>query len=168
MRPSGPLRAVGFLMVLGLAAGCGGGGGGGSSVDPNAPVIANLRVTFGSRCTLASGQPGTLELLAFDYTDADGNLRGGTLENTTTANAGGSMTFTPPIPSSDVVISGTTSGTIGIGFCTRFGSNATITEQVRIADASGKISNTLSLVVSRPEGAPLLPQDADPAFRKSL
>jgi hypothetical protein len=162
-----PLRAVGLLLAMGLAAGCGGGGGG-SSTDPNAPVIVNPRVSFGATCTLTSGQGGTIEVLSFDYTDADGNTSGGTLETTAAAVAGGPIVITAPIPSPGVTITGTTSGTISVSFCLAFGGNASVTEQMRIADASGKISNTLTIEVVRPSGALLLPKDGDPALRKSL
>jgi hypothetical protein len=130
-------------------------------------VIANLRVAFGARCTV-SNETGTIETLALDHADANGDTRGGTVENITTASAGGSITLTGAIPSPGVTVTGSTSGTISLRFCTRFGSNASITEQVRIADASGKASNVLTLEVARPGGAPLLPRDADPDLRKSL
>lgn len=162
-----PLRAVGLLLGMILAAGCGGGGDGGTATDPNAPVIANLRVSFGATCTLSSGQRGTLEILSFDYADADGNTSGGTLESTAGFVAGGPFVVTAPIPSPGVTITGTSSGTISGTFCIFFGSNASATEQVRIADASGKISNTLTVEVVRPSGAPLLPKDGT-APRKAL
>ena len=168
MKPSDARRAVGLLLVLGLAAGCGGGGGGGSSVDPNAPVIVNLQVAFGGRCTLPNRLAGTIETLTVDYTDADGTVTGGTLENTSAAAVGDPIVIVVPIPSPGVRITGTTSGSISIAACLRFGSNSTITEQVKVTDASGKVSNLLSIEVTRPAGAPLLPQDADPALRKSL
>jgi hypothetical protein len=171
MRALDPLRAVGLFLAMGLAAGCGGGGRGGfgAAPDPNAPVIANLRVTFGGTCTLSStGRAGTLEVLTVDYSDADGNMSGGTIESTAGAVAGGPIVFTAPIPSPGVRLTGTTSGTISIAFCLVFGSNASVTEQVRVADASGKISNRLTLEVVRPSGAFLLPKGADPNLGKSL
>jgi hypothetical protein len=151
-----------------LAAGCGGGGDGGTATDPNAPVIANPRVGSGATCTLTTGQSGTLEILSFDYTDADGNTSGGTIEITLSAVAGGPIVLTAPIPSPGVAITGTTSGTVTVNVCIFFGSNASATAQVRIADASGKISNTLTIEVVRPSGAPLLPNDGDPALRGAL
>jgi hypothetical protein len=169
MKPSDSLRVVGFFLVMGLAAGCGGGGGGGSAtVDPKAPVIANLRVALRKRCTLESGRAGTIEVLTFDYADADGNLVGGIVENTAAAVAGGPFVFNLPIPSPGVTITGTTAGTITLGGCLHFGGNASATEQVRVFDASGKVSNTLTVEVAKPDGAPLLPRDADPALRKSF
>jgi hypothetical protein len=171
MRGARTLVSLGLLPTLLLVTACGksGGGGGHVSADPNAPVITNLRATFGPFCTMPGmNLPGIVEFVAFDYADADGNVRAGTLENITTAANGGSSTLTPPIPSPGVTITGTTSGTVTIAACLRFGSNDSVTEQVKVTDASGKASNQVSLRVPRPGGAPLLPQDSDPTLRKSL
>lgn len=169
MRPRG-LASVGAIPLLFLAASCGKGGGHGSpaTVDLNTPVIANLRASFGGRCTLRSGATGTVETLAFDYADADGNVRGGTLENMTAAQAGGPFIIRVGIPSPGVTTSGTTSGTIAVTACLFFGSSDRVTEQVRIADTAGNISNTLTTEVARPGGAPLLPRGADTPLRKTL
>jgi hypothetical protein len=157
-----------IIPVLLLGAACGGKGGGGTHTDPNTPVINNLAVSFRGRCTLASGTPGTIEVLTFEFIDADGNVRGGILENRTTAVAGGTLTFTTAIPDSGVTIAGTTSGTISVTGCLVFGSNPSVTEEVQVIDSSGKRSNVLKLEVARPGGAPLLPQDGDRELRKSL
>ena len=168
MRRRRTLATLGVISLLGLGTACGKSGGGGTHTDPNAPAITNLRVSFGSRCTFPGNLPGTVETLAFEYTDADGNLRGGTLENTTTAAVGGSATFTPSIPSAGIAISGTTSGTITATACLFFGSNSSVTEQVKVVDATGKASNVLSLEVPRPGGAPLLPHSDKAGFGKRL
>jgi hypothetical protein len=172
MRPWSPLRTLGIplvVVVLVSACGGGGGGGGGSAVDPNAPVLSNLRVSFGPRCMLPGSLAGTIEALAFEFADADGNVRGGTVDNTTTGAGGGSITLSGGIPSPGVTITGpSTSGTVTITACLRFDGFSSVTETVTVTDASGKASNVLSLEVPRPGGAPLLPRDADPAIRKSL
>jgi hypothetical protein len=112
--------------------------------------------------------PGTRESVAFDYVDADGNVRGGRVENSATFSPfGGRGAATFGIPSTFLQITGTTSGTITMSFCTRFGSNTSLTEQVQVFDASGKASNVLTVVVPRPAGLPLLPQGADPTPRRS-
>jgi hypothetical protein len=159
---------VGSVLLLGTACSKSGGGGSHTATDPNVPIITNLRVSFGPRCTMSGNITGTVEILAFDYADADGNVRGGTLENTTSAAVGGVIAVSLPIPSPSIAISGTTSGAITAAACLSFGSNASVTEQVKVTDVSGKVSNVLSLEVPRPGGAPLLPHDADPAIRKSL
>jgi hypothetical protein len=171
MKVARTLASLGLAPVLLLSAACGKDGGGGSTpaaADPTIPVIANLRVSFGARCTLPSHQPGTIETLTFEYADADGNVRGGILENKTSAAVGGSLTFRPPIPSPSVAITGTTSGTITVAACLHFGSNASVTEEVRVTDASGKASNVLTLVVSNPGGLPLAPRGAETPARKAL
>lgn len=172
MRVSRTLAGLGLLSVLLSVAACGGGGGGAGSpvtVDPNAPVITNLRANFGPRCTLPGvNLPGTIESLAFEYTDADGNVRGGTVENVVSAAQGDPITLTPVIPSPGLTTTGTTSGTITITGCLRYGGNSSVTEQVKVTDASGKASNMLTIEVPRPGGAPLLPRDTDTAPGKSL
>ncbi len=172
MRASRMARCVGLVVVLAGITACGGNGdGGGSSpvaTDPNAPIITNLRASLGRRCTLPGNVAGTIEILAFEYTDADGNVRGGTVENTTSAPTAGSITFSPGIPSPGVTISGTTAGTITISACLRFGSLAAVTEQVKVIDASGKTSNVLTTELRNPGGVPLHRKDAHPDLRKSL
>ena len=169
MRGKRTLASMGFIPLLLLGTACGKSGGGGhAAADPNAPIITNLRVSFGAGCTLQGGVRGTVEIIAFEYGDADGNVRGGTVENTTTAAVGGAMIFTPAIPSPSVTISGTTSGTITVTACLFFGSNSSVTEQIKVTDASGKTSNVLTIEVARPGGAPLLPRDADTPPRKAL
>ena len=175
MRASRLARYVGLVVVLVGITACGGNGdGGGSSsasataTDPNAPIITNLRVSLGRRCTLPSNVAATIEVIAFEYTDADGDVRGGIVENTTSATTAGSITFSPGIPSPGVAISGTTAGTITLTACLRFGSLAAVTEQVKVIDASGKVSNVLTTELRNPGGVPLHRHDADPDLRKSL
>jgi hypothetical protein len=173
MRTARSLAGLGVLPLLLLGAACSkGGGGGGSSPtasDPTTPTIANLRVALGRPCTIAvaGGIPGTIKTVAIDYADADGNLRGGTLELTLIGEVGGTQPQTAAIPSGPVAISGTTSGTITVTSCLHFGSNSSITQQVRVADATGKISNTLATRVPNP-GLPLQPSGPDTAPRDRL
>jgi hypothetical protein len=135
------------------------GGGGGSSVDPNVPVISNLRVTFtGASCNAGGGVTGRANVRAFDYTDADGDLRGGTLESSVTPDVGAPIVQSAPIPSPPVAITGTTSGTISVAFCSRFNSATQFTQVFTVVDASGKRSNTLQATIARPPGVPLEPR----------
>src|SRR5215510_5415705 len=131
MRGGRKVVGLGLIPMLFLGAACGkhggGGGGGGESsptaLDLNTPVITNLRVSFRGACMLPGDNPGLIEVLAMEYTDADGNLRGGTLDDAATATVGGTQPISSPIPSAAVTISGTTSGTITATFCTHFGDN---------------------------------------------
>ena len=168
MRASSTCRSLGLLVVLAALSACGSGGGGGTSVDPNAPVISNLRVTFGARCSLSNGLPGTIEFVGFDFGDADGDVRGGTVESTATFGFGDPSVLTAPIPAPGVTIDGASAGTISVRACLRFGSNSSYREQVRIIDVSGRSSNTLTATVSKPAGLPLTPLDTDPAPYRSL
>ena len=76
------LGSLGLLSLLFLGVACGKGGSGGNAsepatvTDPNAPLITNLRASFGESCTLPNQNRGTIENLSFDYADANGNLRG--------------------------------------------------------------------------------------------
>jgi hypothetical protein len=171
MRTARSLARLGFLPLLLLGAACSKGGGGGSSPtgsDPTIPTIANLRVALGQSCTISgTGIAGTAKSVAVDYADADGNLRGGTLELTLIADVGGTQPQTAAIPSGPVTISGTTSGTITVTSCLHFGSNSSITQQVRVADATGKVSNTLATKVTNP-GLLLQPSGPDAAPSERL
>jgi hypothetical protein len=151
---------LGIVPLLLLGVGCSKDGGGGSpvAVDPTVPVISNLRVTLGAPCTGSSGMSGTSKTLVFDYTDADGNLRGGSVTFRATFAFGGPSTLTGTIPSRAVAITGATSGSIAVTSCVRFGSNSSFTQEVVVTDASGKASNALSTEVPNP-GLPLLPRD---------
>ena len=169
------LGSLGLLSLLFLGVACGKGGGGGQRVGaghrdrPECPADhQSAGVLRGGSCTLPNQNRGTIENLSFDYADADGNLRGGVVDNRTTAAIGGSATFSLPLPSPGVTMSGTSSGTITITACLFFGSNSSISEEVRVTDTSGKGSNVLALEVTRPAGLPLLPRDGDPSMRKSV
>jgi len=168
------LGSLGLLSLLFLGVACGKRGGGGNAAepatvtDPNAPLITNLRASFGESCTLPNQNRGTIENLSFEYVDADGNLRGGVVDNRTTAALGGAATFSLPLPSPGVTMSGPSSGTIPISACLFFGSNSSVSEEVRVTDTSGKGSNVLALEITRPAGLPLLPRDGDPSIRKSV
>ena len=169
MRAARFLESLGVMSLLLLGAACGKDGGGGSPTasDPTIPVIANLRVALGRPCTITGGAAGTVKTAAIDYADADGNLRGGVLELTGIADIGGTQTQTTGIPSAPVTISGTTSGTITVTSCLHFGSNSSFTQQVRVSDATGKVSNALTTRVANP-GLPLSPSGTEGAPRDSL
>ncbi len=152
--------AVALALVL---AGCGGGGKKGTTTSsPETPVIANLVVTsLGVPCVVG-GTSGTGFRHTLDFTDADGDLRGGTLELRTEGNVSGSSTDSAPIPSEAVSITGTTSGQITFTSCVHFGSNSRGTERVKVADAAGHESNEVSAEFGRPAGAPERLRSTDP------
>jgi hypothetical protein len=165
MRGKRTLASMGFIPLLLLGTACGKSGGGGhAATDPNAPIITNLRASLGRPCTLSGmNLPGTVGVLDLDYTDADGNVRGGSAEVTATFPVGGSFTVTGAIPSPGVTVTGTTSGTISLAACIRFGGNARVTYQAKVTDAPGKVSNILTLETPNPGGVPLAPRGSDGA-----
>jgi hypothetical protein len=116
-----------------------------------------LAATFGASCTV-SGGPGTVLVLTFDYTDAEGDVRGGHLTITATFNIGPTVTLLgADVPSATVTITGTTSGTITARTCVRFASATSVTVKVAVTDVAGHTSNELSTVVLKPAGAPERP-----------
>jgi hypothetical protein len=155
MRLSSLLRSIGLLLMLSLTAACGNGNGGSSSVDPNAPVIANLRANLDVRCNL-----GRVLTVTLDYVDADGNVLGGTLEATFISFTGARLADSTPITSPPVTIFGnpapavavsgtTTSGTItATSICYGFGSSGTA--EFKVVDATAKSSNSLTIAVRAP------------------
>jgi hypothetical protein len=151
--------------LLALLAGCGGkggGGGGGTAPDVNAPVISNLAGSVSEQGCSLPGGPGRIETLTFSYVDADGDLRGGTFENTTTPPGGAPMVFTGGLPSPGATITGTTSGQITIVACLRFGPFPSVEEKMRVTDSAGRTSSQLTVTVGRPAGAPLHPRGSKP------
>jgi hypothetical protein len=159
-----------LVLLAGCGGGKGGGGGGGTAPDVNTPVISNLTGSVsGQGCTL-SGAPARVETLTFSYVDADGDLRGGTVVNTTTAPGQAPLVFTVSLPSNGVTITGTTSGQITLTACLAFGSAPNVEEKVRVTDSAGRTSNELTVTVGRPAGAPLLPRGSMPedALDKAL
>src|SRR5262245_44955279 len=144
MRLLSLLRSIGLLPMLSLTAAC---GNGSSSVDPNAPVITNLRANLDVPCMLGD-IPSSVPTFTLDYVDADGNVRGGMLGVTNVTNIGRRLDGAAPIPSPEVTISGTTLGTITATparFCYGAGSSATVT--VQVIDATAKSSNILTIEV---------------------
>ena len=137
-----------------------------------APVISNLVVAFSQPCTIpredGSVSDGTLRAVRFSYSDADGDLVGGSVVRSGTFLRGRVVlnvtenTF--PIPSQRVTITGTTRGTVTFLFCTRFGTSTAVMETVQLIDAAGLRSNTLSRTVTRPPRAPEVrrPGEASP------
>ena len=140
----GSLRCVLLLALPVLVLGCSDGGGSTAPSSPNQPTISNAVVTRqAGTCSLpGTNAQGTLDRVTFDYTDADGNLRGGTLQVTISNPAAGTLPFTVPIPSNGVTITGTTAGQVTFGICftpTSLALQATIS----VTDAAGQRSNQL-------------------------
>jgi hypothetical protein len=142
---------IGFIA---LVAGCGGNGG--TSVDPGAPVISNLVTAFLGACTTGAGA-GRGRRLTMNFTDTDGNVSGGKATVTASFDRSSGFTVEFPIPSATASISGTTAGVITLSACATYGGSSTLTETIRVTDASGKVSNELTATTPRPPGFPQLP-----------
>jgi hypothetical protein len=123
-----------------LLAGCDGGGNG-PTAESQAPVIANL-VALGSGSCGNPPQGFRVEVGAysFDYTDANGDVRGGSVE------VGGGAHLTLAVPSARVSITGTTSGKITVLECFVVMGNVAVSKlrRVTLVDAAGNRSNELA------------------------
>jgi hypothetical protein len=157
-----------------LVSACGNGGGGKTELvgttNPNRPAISDFRAAFGpgQRCPVL-GLIGRTVNVAFEYTDADGDVRGGTLSFGASLVQVGREPRPPverPIPSPGITIGGTTSGTVAVRVCVYFGGRQNVTLQVKVFDAAENPSNSLELEVPRPGSSPISPQDVgqDPEF----
>jgi hypothetical protein len=136
---------------------------GGSASNPSNSdvnlVIGGLETAFpGTSCTRevpgTRGASGTTLSFTFTYSASQGNVTGGRVQLVQNYNTGDSETHTFAIPSQFLTISGTTFGTIRVGACPRY-NDATVTlESLTLFDAAGHSSNTLTVSVTKPAGAP--------------
>src|SRR5262249_26602039 len=144
----------------GLAAvvtGCGGGGGGGTpTASGTAPAITNLVTSFLSQgCTTTLQQAGTVLAVSFAYTDPDGDLPAGRVSTAGAFSPSGivgnqDFLFT----TGAATISGSTSGSVQLQPCVRFGLDTTFSISVAAVDGAGNISNNLTASLPKPPGAP--------------
>jgi hypothetical protein len=121
------------------------------------PVIADLSAHFsGNSCTRAAdGLTGSALVLTFDYTDGGGDLSGGHVMLNREYNTGRSEWHSAPIPSEAMLTGSQQKGSARIAdACPLFDNNSSETENVTLVDASGNASNSLSVTVQRPSGAP--------------
>jgi hypothetical protein len=153
------MRAVRVLGVAALAlaaAACGGGGSGPPPTSPTgAPTIANLVASFGQACTTPSGQQGTALTMTVSYTDPEGDVAGGSLSTNATFQPSGQVgVINFAVPADTASTTGTTSGSIQVLPCLRFGADSAVSMSVTLVDASGAGSNTLTAQPAKPQGAP--------------
>ena len=146
-----------ILICFGLAA-CGGNAAAPSPPAASGPTISNLTATFqSSSCTREfpgnRGVTGTTLSFVFSYVAADGNLPGGHVQLNRVYSTGDSEIHTWPIPA-EATVTGTTSGQIRVGGCPRYNDATASTETVSLYDANNHVSNSLTVTVARPSGAP--------------
>ena len=148
-------RALALVAVLSLVA-C----GASSPTPPTTvivPTIANLAANFSTAGCIraADGLAGRALVVTFDFSDPKGDTTGGRVQLTRVYNTGRSETHFFAMPT-EVTVSGTaTSGQIRIGnACPLYNDATQSTERLTLIDAGGATSNTLSVSVTRPAGAP--------------
>ena len=121
------------------------------------PVIADLTANFSTNsCTRqADGLTGRAMVVTFDFTDGGASLSGGHVEVDRVYNTGRSEFHLSPIPSA-VTLTGTpTVGQLRIDNACPLYDNATSSiETYFLVDSSGQTSNSLSIGMTRPPGAP--------------
>jgi len=136
---------------------------GSSSSAPSASyvnlVIGGLATAFpGSSCTRevpgTRGATGTTLSLTFTYSAPLGNLTGGHVQLVQSYNTGDPETHTFAIPSEFLTINGTTTGTIRVGACPRYNDATVSMETLTLFDAAGHSSNSLTVSLTKPAGAP--------------
>jgi hypothetical protein len=123
----------------------------------SAPTIANLAANFSTAGCIrsADGLAGRALVVTFDFSDPKGDTSGGRIQLTRVYSTGRSETHLFAVPT-EVTLSGTaTSGQVRIGnACPLYNDATGSTERLTLIDASGATSNTLSVSVTRPAGAP--------------
>jgi hypothetical protein len=106
-------------------------------------------------CSTVSGQPGTTLSMSVSYTDPDGDVAGGHLATDAgfePSLAVGRESFR--IPEDTASTTGTTAGTIQVLPCLRFGTDTDVTMSATLFDVTETASNTLSVRLPKPPGAP--------------
>lgn len=148
-------RALILVGVLSVA-GCGG-----SPTPPttttSVPAISNLAANFSTAGCIraADGLAGRALVMTFDFSDPTGDTSGGRVQLTRVYNTGRSETHLFAVPG-EVTLSGTpASGQVRIAnACPLYNDATGSTERLTLIDAGGAASNTLSVSVTRPAGAP--------------
>jgi hypothetical protein len=145
------------LVLVGMVSLTGCGGSPPSPTTTSVPTISNLTASFSTAGCIraADGLAGRALVITFDFSDPKGDTSGGRIQLSRVYNTGRSETHLFAVPT-EVAVSGTaTSGEIRIGnACPLYNDATGSTERLTLVDASGATSNTLSISVTRPAGAP--------------
>jgi hypothetical protein len=146
-------------------------GCGGRSIGPTAPespapspapastvpAISDISAHFSDKtCTRAAdGLAGRALVITFDYVDGGDDLIGGHVQLSRVYNTGRSEFHSAPIPSEVMLLGSQQHGEAEIDdACPLYDNNTSETETLTLVDANGNASNSLSVTMSRPEGAP--------------
>jgi hypothetical protein len=128
-----------------------------SSAPPTAPTISNLSAAFsGQKCTRqADHLTGSALVVQFDFTDPNGDVPGGKVMLNRTYNTGRSEWHASPVPGDAILTGSGGAGHIEVdNECPLYDNNQTSVEAITLIDAAGLTSNSLSVTMQRPPGAP--------------
>jgi hypothetical protein len=128
-----------------------------SAPTSTVPAIADLSAHFSENsCTRAAdGLTGRALVITFSYTDGPGDLNGGHVMLNREYNTGRSEWHSALIPSEVTLTGSQQKGSAHIvDACPLFDNSSSETETVTLFDERGNGSNSLSITVTRPPGAP--------------
>ena len=139
--------AASTILAIGVA-GCGGHSSTAPS-QPGVPVISNLAAQYGRGTCPIQGRTGRPLIVTLQYSDSDGDVRGGTLQTTGTflpSNQPIEVNF--PVPSNTATITGTTEGAITAFACVLFNGGSALSLTTVLVDKAGHSSNLLAVLVT--------------------
>ena len=140
--------AASTILAIGVA-GCGGHSSSSTAPpQPGVPVIFNLAAQYGSGTCPIQGRTGRPLIVTLQYSDSDGDVRGGTLQTTGTflpSNQPIHVDFGLP---SEATVTGTTEGSITAFACVLFGGGSALSLTVALVDKAGHSSNVLAVQVN--------------------
>ena len=122
-----------------------------------APAISHLAAYFsGQKCTRAADHlTGSALVVAFDFTDSNGDVPGGKVMLNRMYNTGRSEFHASAVPGEAILTGSSSAGHVEVdNECPLYDDNQTSVETLTLIDAAGLTSNSLSVTMQRPEGAP--------------
>jgi len=108
------------------------------------------------KCTRAADHlTGSALVVAFDFTDPNGDVPGGAVMLNRTYNTGRSEWHASPVPGEAILTGTPNAGHIEIDVeCPLYDNNQSSLEAIALIDAARLTSNSLSTTMQRPAGAP--------------
>lgn len=128
-----------------------------SPAPQTAPAISHLSAYFsGQSCTRAADHlTGSALVVAFDFTDPNGDVPGGKVMLNRMYNTGRSEFHASAVPGEAILTGSSSAGRVEVdNECPLYDDNQTSVETLTLIDAVGLTSNSLSVTMQRPEGAP--------------
>jgi hypothetical protein len=117
------------------------------------PVISNMTAVFTANAACiraADALMGSALVITFNYADSGADVSGGRVQFSRSYNTGRSESHVFNVPGGTPM-----SGQIQVlNLCPRYNDATSSTETISLFDASGNASNSLSVTVDRPTGAP--------------